>query len=267
MVSLMLKRIPIHRFRWLYLIVSLSPNYFIYAYCILLPILIYPHNIGISSRFQVISRVAAPTGLFLWHLFPTRHFDGTLQINCWVIPCDHVLFRNKDPGVVQKISSLHATLFEGLLCTKLDSKVYKVRWKLQSTTPVTETVVGHGSHVHAVFMAMSQKTQIKESMTQGRCVKTWHPSCEGDEPTLDVDGAPTIWSQPGLRYAGAGNTGEVEFSNKWTIQIYPDLRWWSNDCNIPWTNKLQHIATTVDCWHLGYPDSSSCLTLASWLVE
>ena len=106
MVSLMLKRIPIHRFRWLYLIVPLSPNYFIYTYCILLPILIYPHNIGISSRFQVISRVAAPTGLFLWHLFPTRHFDGTLQINCWVIPCDHVLFRNKDPGVVQKISSL-----------------------------------------------------------------------------------------------------------------------------------------------------------------
>lgn len=129
-----------------------------------------------------------------------------------------------------------ATLFEGLLCTKLDSKVYKVRWKLQSTTPVTETVVGHGSHVHAVFMAMSQKTQIKESTTKGRCVKTWHPSCEADEPTLDVEGAPTIWSQPGLRYAGAGNTGEVEFSNKWTIQIYPDLRWWSNECNIGPTN-------------------------------
>ena len=238
MLSLMLKRIPIHRFRWLYLIVSLSPNYFRYPYCILLPILIYPHNIGISSRFQVISR---------WFPALRRQLafsSGTFSPRATLM----APYRSTGLYHVQRISSLHATLFEGLLCTKLDSKVYKVRWKLQSITPVTETVVGHGSHVHAVFMAMSQKTQIKESTTQGRCVKTWHPSCEGDAPTLDVDGAPTIWSQPGLRYAGAGNTGEVEFSNKWTIQIYPDLRWWSNDCNIGPTNfnTLPPPLITVD---------------------
>lgn len=235
MLSLMLKRIPIHRFRWLYLIVSLSPNYFRYTYCILLPFLIYPQNIGISSRFQVVSRwfpVSRHQLAFSSGTFSPR---ATLMAPYRSTGLYHVLFRNKDPGVVQKISSCY-TLWRFAMHKVGFQGRKKVRWKLQSVTPVTETVVGHGSHAHAVFMAMSQKTQIKESTTQGRFVKTWHPSCEADEPTLDVDGAPTIWSQPGLRYAGAGNTGEVEFSNKWTIQIYPDLRWWSNDCNIGPTN-------------------------------
>jgi len=153
MVSLMLKRIPIHRFRWLYLIVSLSPNYFTYTYCILLPILIYPHNIGISSRFQVISRVAAPTGLFLWHLFPTRHFDGTLQINCWVIPC---AFQEQRPRSCPEDFiaacytlwrfAMHRVGFQGIQSRMKTSKYHACHWNSgRSWITCTRCIYGYVS--------------------------------------------------------------------------------------------------------------------------